>query len=263
MGEGITPIVGPQGNDRVALENFSYDGRRVRTLVIDGEPWFVAVDVCAILGLTNITEALRGLDEDEFRTAEVVDSAGRRQRSYVVNEPGLYSLILRSRKPEAKAFKRWITHEVLPAIRKTGSYSVPDPRTPALPSSYSAALRELANEVEARELAEQRVAELEPKAEAFDHFLNAEGVYLIGTVAKMLDIGPNILFARLREEHILISQGARRNTPYQQYMKHFRVVARDYDNGEIHRSGFTTFVRPSGVDWIRKVLRLQEALPIS
>lgn len=103
---------------------FSYNGRQIRTVIRDGEPWWVAKDVCDVLDVGNITEALRRLDEDEFSITEVTDSIGRMQSSYVVNEPGLYSLILKSRKPEAKAFKRWITHEVIPAIRKTGSYTM-------------------------------------------------------------------------------------------------------------------------------------------
>ncbi|WP_199824065.1 Bro-N domain-containing protein [Streptomyces sp. NBRC 109706] len=96
----------------------------MRTVLVDGEPWWVAADVLKVLTLKNVTEALRGLDEDEFSTTEVVDSTGRHQpNTYVVNEPGLYSLILRSRKPQAKAFKRWITHEVIPQIRRTGAYA--------------------------------------------------------------------------------------------------------------------------------------------
>jgi prophage antirepressor-like protein len=102
----------------------------VRSLIVDGEPWWVARDILDVLGVKNPTEAMRGLDEDEFSTTEVVDTAGKRQpTAYVVNEPGLYSLILRSRKPQAKAFKRWITHEVIPAIRRTGRYEVtPEPQ---------------------------------------------------------------------------------------------------------------------------------------
>jgi prophage antirepressor-like protein len=117
---------------------FDFDGQPVRVLEHDGEPWWVLRDVLDVLGIANPSDAVAGLDDDEFGNTEVVDSAGRRQpNSYVVSESGLYSLILRSRKPEAKAFKRWITHEVLPQIRKTGAYR-PDgearqelPATPA------------------------------------------------------------------------------------------------------------------------------------
>ena len=97
---------------------------QVRTTVIDGEPWFVAADVCRALDLGNPTRALDRLDNDE-RTLISIKGASNGKPVNGVNEPGLYSLVLGSRKPEAKAFKRWITHEVIPAIRKTGGYHVP------------------------------------------------------------------------------------------------------------------------------------------
>lgn len=90
---------------------------QVRTVQIDGEPWFIATDVCAILGLTNATIALESLDYDEVAKLNLGGLSGV---SNIISEPGLYSLIMRSRKPEAKHFKRWVTHEVLPTIRKTG-----------------------------------------------------------------------------------------------------------------------------------------------
>jgi prophage antirepressor-like protein/mRNA-degrading endonuclease toxin of MazEF toxin-antitoxin module len=103
---------------------FSYQGNQVRTVLKDGESWFVAKDVCDILELTDGRKSIELLDDDERNIIPVMDSMGRMQDSYVVNEPGLYSLVLKSRKPEAKAFKRWITHDVIPQIRRTGSYSV-------------------------------------------------------------------------------------------------------------------------------------------
>lgn len=111
---------------------FYYEGRAIRVLRDkQGEPWWVAADVCKVLGLDNPTRALEPLDDDE--RMQVVDPAtlnnnqgtGINNLLNVVNEPGLYSLIMRSRKPEAKAFKRWVTHEVLPQIRKTGRYALP------------------------------------------------------------------------------------------------------------------------------------------
>ena len=89
----------------------------------DGEPWWVAADVCAVLGVANVAQAMSRLDEDERDDVISNDVIGRKQSVTVVNESGLYSLILGSRKPEAKAFKKWVTSEVLPAIHKTGSYT--------------------------------------------------------------------------------------------------------------------------------------------
>src|SRR5690348_3135961 len=107
---------------KMLTQIFIYEGAQVRTVIIDGQPHWVAKDVCDILGFVNLSETIKRLDEDEVISNEVTDSLGRNQQTNVVTESGLYSLILGSRKPEAKAFKRWVTHEVLPTIRKTGSY---------------------------------------------------------------------------------------------------------------------------------------------
>ena len=108
--------------DIVPFGNDDYD---LRTLLIDGEPWFVAADVCAALELGNVTRAVGGLDDDE-KGLHTVKTPGGDQQLNVISESGLYSLILRSRKPEARPFKRWVTHDVLPALRKTGTYTVPE-----------------------------------------------------------------------------------------------------------------------------------------
>ena len=104
-----------------AITPFTYGDATIRTVTVGGEPWFVAKDVCDALGISNPTDALKRLDDDERARFNL----GRQGEANFVNEPGLYSLILASRKPEAKAFKRWITHEVLPAIRRDGGYISP------------------------------------------------------------------------------------------------------------------------------------------
>lgn len=101
-----------------ALTVFSFDAHAVRTVIVDGEPWFVAADVCEALGVKNVTQAMNRLDEDERSMFNI----GRQGEACTINESGLYSLILGSRKPEAKRFKKWVTSEVLPSIRKTGGY---------------------------------------------------------------------------------------------------------------------------------------------
>ena len=111
------------------LQIFNYEASELRTLMQDGEPWFVAKDVCEVLELGDVSKAVSRLDEDE-KGASLILTPGGTQEMLVVNEPGLYSLILGSRKPEAKSFKRWIIHEVIPSIRKTGSYQV-QPMSPA------------------------------------------------------------------------------------------------------------------------------------
>lgn len=96
---------------------------KIRAIEQNGEPWFVAADVCRALDIQNHKDAIKRLDDDEKSGVVLTDPHGRQQETNCVNEPGLYSLVLGSRKPEAKAFKRWITHEVIPSIRKTGSYT--------------------------------------------------------------------------------------------------------------------------------------------
>ena len=105
------------------IQRFDFRGATLRTLTDEeGEPWFVLKDCMSILDLGNPTETVKMFDDDEFSTTEVIDSIGRRQQAYIISEPGLYRLVMRSRKPEAKEFQRWVTHEVLPQIRKTGGY---------------------------------------------------------------------------------------------------------------------------------------------
>ena len=112
-----------QGSNAIQAFVFPETKHKVR-VVIDkhGNPWWVAKDVCIVLGIGNVSDAIARLADDEFDTIEVTDSIGRKQKTYVVNESGLYALIFNSRKPEAKAFQKWVTSEVLPTIRKTGSY---------------------------------------------------------------------------------------------------------------------------------------------
>lgn len=109
---------------------FSFESHEIRVVTIDETPWFVAADVCAALDIVNNRRALDRLDDDE-RGVHTMNTPGGNQQLGVVNESGLYSLILTSRKPEAKKFKKWVTAEVLPEIRKTGSYSTNKPRSNA------------------------------------------------------------------------------------------------------------------------------------
>ena len=106
-----------------ALQVFNFEKRDVRVVMKDGQPWWVAKDVCDILELNNITEALRGLDEDEL-TSEILKSGGQGREMRLVSESGVYTLVMRSNKPEAKRFRKWVTSEVLPQLMRTGSYSV-------------------------------------------------------------------------------------------------------------------------------------------
>lgn len=181
----------------VEVFQFPATGTGVRTMVRNGEPRFVARDICSVLEISNVTDAVRSLDDDEYELvpAALVSNEARPQDTLnLVTEAGLYSLILRSRKPEAKAFKRWITHEVLPTIRKTGRYEV----APALPTSYAEALRELAATVEERDAAAAALAAAAPAADAWNHLASAEGDFSVADAAKILSRDPQISVGRDR-----------------------------------------------------------------
>src|SRR5690606_35802145 len=179
----------PPRPGKTDLTVFRYDDNPIRTVLVDGEPWFIAADVCAVLGIANVGNALARLDDDEKDSIRLADGTPGNPNKAIVNEPGLYSLILRSDKPEAKAFKRWVTHEVLPAIRKTGRYEV----QPAyrLPQSYSEALRELADQVERNEQLQAELEQAAPKAHSWDVLASGDGDYSVGDAAKILSRDPS------------------------------------------------------------------------
>ena len=129
---------------------FEFKGCEVRTIIRDGEPWFVAKDVCEVLGISKYRDVVGNMDEDE-RESMIVDTPGGKQNMLVVNEPGLYRLIFSSTKEEAKIFKRWVFHEVLPSIRRTGTYSLPKGM------SIPELLREMYGEKEAQKLIEANI----------------------------------------------------------------------------------------------------------
>lgn len=199
---------------------------QVRTMVINGSPWFVAKDVCECLGLTKHRDAVSRLDGDERGSVEV-DTLGGTQQMAAVNEYGLYSLVLSSRKPSAKAFKRWITHEVIPAIRKHGAYMTGETLEQALtsPDFLIRLATELKTEQEARRLAEQKIEADKPKVLFADSVAASHGSILGGELAKLLnqngiDIGQNRLFNWLRENGYLICRkGTDYNMPTQRSME--------------------------------------------
>ena len=235
------------------LMQFAFDNQKVRVINLSGEPWFVAKDVCDALDM-DPTQTRR-LDDDE-KGLHSIQTLGGSQEMVCVNESGLYALVLGSRKPEAKAFKRWITHEVIPAIRKTGSYGAPRELT-------RLELIELARESElARLETERQNAELayqlrlqEPKVALYDVAMQAVNAQPIGTVAKVLNIGPNKLFAWLREEGILMSHGARYNLPKAEYMDRGYFEVREYSITHFHtgiENKAQTLVTAKGLAWIQQ-----------
>ena len=232
------------------IQQFDFKGASLHTLTDKaGEPWFVLKDCMSILDLGNPTETVKMFDEDEFSTTEVIDSIGRRQQAYIISEPGLYRLVMRSRKPEAKEFQRWVTHEVLPQIRKTGGYiptTAADDDMTILAKAVMIGQRTM--EAQKQKIAEQqtRIVELEPKARFADAVAASDGTCLVGELAKMLrqngmDIGQNRLFRLLQADGYLGKSGSNRNVPTQRAMDLglFRIK----ETTVTHADGHTTVSR--------------------
>ena len=178
----------------------------IRTTVQNGEPWFVAADVCKALDIENNRKATNRLDDDE-KGVTSSDTLGGKQKLTIVNEAGLYSLVLGSRKPEAKAFKRWITHEVLPSIRKTGGYIT------GQEGLSDTELLEKAVLVAQRRIAERdkQIERMKPAQIFADAVCASEQSILVGDLAKLLrqngiDIGQKRLFEWLRSRSYLIKR---------------------------------------------------------
>ncbi len=237
---------------------FHYQNKQVRTLLLDGEPWFAALDVCSVLGIANPSQAVSYLDNDErcLITNEAWRNNGGMQ---VVSEPGLYSLILRSRRPEAKEFRRWITHEVIPALRKTGGYQMTEGTNPK-GKLFQFSRRDLLNlAIEAETECEQLrgvVAELSPKAEFYDRVADTTASFSLGETAKMLETcgyGRNNLIKFLRDRGILMAD----NIAKQRYVDrgYFHIVQADYyaPDGSL-RVKAVTRVYEKGVEYIKHLL---------
>ena len=227
-----------------SLELFHFKGRQVRTIQLDSEPWFVAADVCDVLGLSNPSQALSYLDRDERRL--ITNEAWRTNGNMaIVSEPGLYSLVLRSRRPEAKGFRRWIAHEVIPALRQTGGYLMPAVSASTVgPSNLlQFSRRDLLNlALEA----EAECEELRPKAAFFDRVADSSDSFSLAETAKMLETegyGRNNLIKFLRHEGILMAS----NVAKQRYIDrgYFHIVQSEY-------------LAPDGTPRVKAVTRVYE-----
>lgn len=236
----------------------------VRVVMKGNNPWFVAKDVAEVLAFSETAAMTRHLDPDEVKSVKL---EGMNMMSTLINESGLYSAIIRSRKPEAKKFKKWVTSEVLPSIRKHGAYMTETTLIKAQenPDFVLNLTQRLQEEQEARIAAEEKVAIAEmtiqdmiPKAEFYDDVMATTETFDIGQVAKMITettqrkIGRTKLFKILREEKILDSK----NIPYQKYVSagYFRVVLTIKQTSEENIIISTPVAYPKGIDFIRKKL---------
>lgn len=238
-------------NNITLFENDEFGS--VRSTIIKGNPYFIAKDICDILELKNVTQSLNGLDEDE-KLIYTLHISGQNRELWLVNESGLYTLVIRSNKPEAKKFRKWITSEVIPSIRKTGSYGVKELSRKELAMMVIQAEEE-------KEKLQLQIEEQAPKVEFFDTVAESKDAISIGSTAQVLNkelnkkgkkIGQNKLFAFLRNQKILKDN----NTPYQKYIDRgwFRVIEQKYEaKGEI-RIYFKTLVYQKGVDGILRTV---------
>ena len=229
----------------------------VRVIEVDGEPWFVGKDVAESLGYKDAPDALKKhVFEEDKLTRQIADS-GQNRLMYIINESGLYSLILSSKLPNAKKFKRWVTNEVLPQIRKTGGY------IPVNKEDDDMTILIKAVGIYEKTLKEKNtiISELEPKAKEFDALMSGKGTYSMNHTAKIFGIGQNKLFKILRDSNVLLKRGTD-NVPYQKFldMGYFEVVASYDRRGVLHS---VTRVTPYGIKYISDLLRNCEGEYIS
>ena len=242
---------------------------KVRTILIDSEPWFVGKDVAEILGYKSSADAVRVHTDEDDKGVYELKTPGGIQKVVIINESGLYSLILSSKLESAKKFKKWVTSEVLPSLRKTGTYSMEQlSKDFYIPQTYADALilagnlQKRVQEQHERIKEQKKVIEVQkPKVEFYDTVTKSESTFDMAEVAKLIKI-PNMgsvkLFEFLREHDILSDNKSNWNEPYQTYVNsgYFKIVeVKSEDNhGNVHVNK-KTVVFQKGVDFIRKLAK--------
>lgn len=263
----------------VEVVPFNFEGQEVRTVKDKyGEIWFVAKDVCEVLNHSNHKVAVSRLDEDEVSKVYLTDSLGRNQKTTVINESGLYSLILTSNKPEAKQFKRWITHEVLPTIRKTGGYVAnedlfietylqhADEQTKLL---FKGTLETIRKQNLLIQEKDRQLEEAKPKVEFAEAFQASESDVEVGALAKTLasagiNIGRNRLFKWLKDNGYVTTtwiDNRKYNVPTQKAINRglLRMSQNVFDNGVMMNTiSVKTLVTPKGQMYFYKKLKEEQ-----
>lgn len=201
------------------LKQFNFENNQVRTLLINDEPWFVGKDVAEILGYSNPRDALsKHVDSEDKNSVAIHDGNKGNPNLTIINESGVYALVFSSKLQSAKKFKHWVTSEVLPTLRKTGSYATPQLTGEEL---IAKALIEAKSVLERQN---KQIIEMKPKAIFADAVATSDTSILIGDLAKLIkqngtDIGQKRLFERMRNDGYLIKKGASKNMPTQMAMK--------------------------------------------
>lgn len=232
----------------------------IRTVLIDGEPWFVGKDVAAALGYSDTAQAIRKHVEEEDKGVVEMTTPGGIQKITIINEPGIYSLALSSKLPSAKSFQRWITHDVIPTLRTTGVYYMQVPKTyPEALRALAAAEEEKAQLKEEKLVLEAKIESDKDKVEWAETCELSDDVISFGDYAKVLhkrdgiQIGRNRLFKLARDEQILDE----RNMPYQTYLDRGWFEVEEYPiraNGEIVLR-HTTYITPKGQKGLAKIVK--------
>lgn len=256
------------------LQQFAFNSQSVRIISINGDPWFVAADVCKILSIGNVSQALSRLDDDEIMNLDresiiTLNDDLSTVRLLAVSESGLYSLTLSSRKKQAKEFKRWVTREILPTIRKTGKYEVV-PSHPALPTNFVEALRLAADLedqrlklVEQNQALQMEVQILEPKAERYDLVMDSDGWLTGEQIVKQLAIpkfSVRKLYDILRKEKMLFRRADGLNMPYADFVNEGLAKLRNSEcfDGVLR---FSPVFSWKGLDRILDILRKHQVIP--
>ena len=250
------------------LTIFNYEGNNVRTILKDGNPWWVLKDVCSVLEIGNSRDVTSRLDSDE-KGDDIIDTPGGKQEVSIINESGLYSVILVSRKPEAKKFKRWVTHEVLPSIRRHGLYATDE--LLANPDFLIQALQELkAERAKNAELTttisiqEQQIAEMKPKASYYDVVLNCKDAVSITTIAKDYGKSGRWFNEYLHDLGVQFRQG-KIWLLYQKYAQHGYTTTKTHtypgNDGTMH-SKVHTYWTQKGRLFIYELLKDHGILPL-
>lgn len=234
---------------------YTFESHEVRVMLMNDAPWWVLNDVAAAVEIANPRDVVKRLDIRDVDNADVPDSNGHTQATTIINESGLYDMIFTSRKEAAKRFKRWVTNEVLPEIRKTGTYGLGKIDLPTALELYAKALREK-DAASARAVeAETYATELQPKAIEWDHFMKADGLCDMGALAQALGGGRTRLINRLRELKILVSEAGSQLggvRPMQRYAElgWLEVKIENTPGG----AKYVTYVTPRGVSEVFRML---------
>lgn len=227
----------------------------VRTVCIDGEPWLVGKDVAEILGYKETAKAIRTHVDDDDKGVSILDTPGGKQQYIVINESGFYSLVLSSKLPTAKKFKRWVTAEVLPTIRKTGGYVANEDVFVETYLPFADEPIKQLFKIQCRVINQlnNRIRQDEPKVKFADHVSDSTNLIDVNKMAKLcadhgIRIGRNRLFAWLRSRGILMGG----NIPYQEYIEngYFRVKESVYETNGQTRTYQQTFVTGKGQQYI-------------